>query len=270
MHLYSAWYFKDIIDNSLRGKRVKMKNWFAECTSGEVYSFCSPTHICLFIWVMGDWKKEQRNGILIRKYASHNCSLLWFNISNYININICVGARCSAANIHQSISNYCTRRYHVSCHLSNMLHLNYCCRGPSRIQSIKMSTWPFTSLPPPHTPTPQMERLGRALDYDLQRALCPLSREHCPQWWSGWLGSVVQSPRVRPSAGGWVIGSPEVSQTAGTVSDFVARSALQLWPSSQRYYSISFPNTALINTFPVVISTSRPVRWQHLVKSLIS
>lgn len=131
-------------------------------------------------------------------------------------------------------------------------------------------------LPPPtlthtHTHTHPDGKVGPCtLDYDLQRALCSLSREHCPQWWSGWLGGVVQSPRVRPSAGGWVIGSPEVSQTAGGVSDFVARSALQLWPSSQRYYSISFPNTALINTFPVVISTSRPVRWQHLVKSLIS
>lgn len=108
----------------------------------------------------------------------------------------------------------------------------------------------------PHDPLPRPPPYGK-VGLWLRPPTC--SHEHCPGWWSGWLGGVVQSPRLQLSAGGWVMGSPEVSRTAGGVSDFVARSALQPWPSHQAYHSILFPNTVLINTFPVVISTTRPV-----------
>lgn len=54
---------------------MKMKNWFAACDGcvcvwGGGY-FPGPQYTSVFfIWVMGDWKTERRNEILIRKHAA--------------------------------------------------------------------------------------------------------------------------------------------------------------------------------------------------------
>lgn len=64
----------------------------------------------------------------------------------------------------------------MSCAISTILHLYYHCRVPSSIQSLVQKV----HVTPDHS-SPQMEYLGRALDYDLQRTLCPLSHKHCLQ-----------------------------------------------------------------------------------------
>lgn len=118
--------------------------------------------------------------------------------------------------------------------------------------SFKKSTWPLTSMVSPQ-PVPRwniwaMHLTTTSIMPSAHAAASAVCSDRVASWeaWSS-------HPECGRPPGGWVIGSPEVCRAAGGVSDSVARSALRLWPSNQRYHSNSFPNTALVNTSPVVI-----------------